>query len=76
MVQFHDDPPVSTLPRADEKDGSLFQGENKKAQVRHAVQQEIFLTGRISNRTDVKKFSIRSARPPRQVAKIHFHTVA
>lgn len=46
MVQFDDDPPVSTLSRADETDGSLYQGENKKAQVRHAVQQEIFPTGR------------------------------
>jgi len=46
LVKFTDDEPnVSTLSRADE-DGSLYQGKNKKTQVRRTVQPEIFPAGR------------------------------
>ncbi len=46
LVRFEDDPPVSTMSRADERDGTPFHTENKRAQVRQTVQREIFPSGR------------------------------
>jgi error-prone DNA polymerase len=39
-------PPVQTLARADEKDGSQFSTQDRRTQVRTVLQGEIFPSGR------------------------------
>jgi error-prone DNA polymerase len=46
MLNTTEEPNVLTLSRADENDGSPFQGENKRTQVRTVIQAEIFPSGR------------------------------
>lgn len=46
MLNTESDQSLLTLSRADEKDGTPFQAENKRAQVRTVVQAEIFPAGR------------------------------
>lgn len=41
-----ENPPVQTLARGDEKDGSQFSTQDKRSQIRKVVQGEIFSAGR------------------------------